>query len=113
MVQVLRKADVAVNAIKPESNIFFPNKVFHYFAAGLPVINSISGGELEALLKAHEIGLQYIANNAESLFQAIKKLYDDQRKGKTMGTEARRLAETVFDRRIEYNKFIELIDDVI
>ena len=113
LVQVLLKSDVAVNAIKPESNIFFPNKVFDYFAAGLPVINSISGGELEALLKDHEIGLQYIAKDAGSLFHSIKKLYDDQKKGKPMGVHARRLAEKVFDRRIEYKKFIELINEVI
>ena len=113
LVQVLRESDVAVNAIKPESNIFFPNKVFDYFAAGLPVINSIIGGELEALLKDNEIGLQYIAKDAGSLYHSIKKIYDDQRKGKTMGAKARRLAEKVFDRRIEYKKFIELINEVI
>lgn len=112
LVQILRKADVAVNAIKPESNIFFPNKVFDYFAAGLPVINSISGGELETFLKDHEIGLQYIAKDARSLFHAVKKIYDDQKKGKTMGAKARQLAERVFDRGVEYKQFIDLIDEV-
>lgn len=112
LVQVLLKSDVAINAIKPESKIFFPNKVFDYFAAGVPIINSISGGELEALVHKEEIGLQYTAKDVKSLFTAIKNLYYNKRKKRIMGVNARYLAENVFDRRLEYQNFIDLINQL-
>lgn len=112
MVQVLVHSDVAANVIKPASMISFPNKVFDYFAAGLPIINSIAGGELELLMKEKNIGLQYTAGDKESLFNAIKSLYYDKAKRRIMGANARRLTENVFDRNIEYQKIIELIKQV-
>lgn len=112
MIQVLLHADIAVNAVRPETNIFFPRKVFGYFAAGLPIINSMNGGELDKLIKEKDVGIPYIAKDAKSLFAAITELYYDESKLKHMGANSRRLAENVFDQRVAYHSFVELINQV-
>lgn len=112
MVEILLSADVAINAIK-QTYISFPNKVFDYCAAGLPIINSIAGGELEALINNEKIGLQYMTGVAESLVDSIIKLYSDNQLCRSLGKNARRLAEKVFDRSVEYQRFLDLIARVL
>jgi glycosyltransferase involved in cell wall biosynthesis len=48
-------SDVALCPIRPESLVFLPNRVFDCLAAGLPIINTLSG-ELADLLAAHDAG---------------------------------------------------------
>jgi glycosyltransferase involved in cell wall biosynthesis len=40
-----------------DANIAFPNKVFAYLAAGLPVLSNLKGGELEVYLDKHNLGI--------------------------------------------------------
>ncbi len=113
MVPFLIHADLAINAIKKESHIAFPNKIFDYCAAGLPIINSIAGGELEKLIKEQNIGLQYIPGDPGSLFEAIMKLHNDETTRKIMSSNSRRLAETLFDKNIGSKRFIKLIYQIV
>jgi len=48
-------ADWGLIHYRRDSYVFFPNRVFDYFAAGLPVINTI-GGELADVIAAHQAG---------------------------------------------------------
>jgi len=104
MISLLKQSDVGLNAIVYKSKISFPNKVFDYMAAGMPIINSISG-EFESLLNSENIGLQYIAENQDSLKRAILYLYNHPEERKIMGSKARKLVEEKFDRNKTYLKF--------
>ncbi|MCU0317590.1 MAG: glycosyltransferase family 4 protein, partial [Fimbriimonadaceae bacterium] len=58
--------DIGLNAYSKKSNVEMPDKVYDYTAAGLPVVNSLTG-EVSRVLKDHKAGLQYEAENAKSL----------------------------------------------
>ena len=49
-------SDVALLPVRPETQVYFPNRVFDYFAAGIPIVNTIQG-ELAGLIAEHGIGL--------------------------------------------------------
>jgi len=48
--------DAALCPVRPDALVFFPNRVFDYFAAALPVLNTVPG-ELAELLAAHDAGV--------------------------------------------------------
>jgi glycosyltransferase involved in cell wall biosynthesis len=49
------RSDFGLNHYHTDAFVYFPNRVFDYFAADLPVINTV-GGELADLLKARQAG---------------------------------------------------------
>lgn len=63
------KYDAALLLVNPKSLIYFPNKAFAYFAAGLPVISNIRGGELEEIIDKNNFGIT-IKDDAETSIQA-------------------------------------------
>jgi glycosyltransferase involved in cell wall biosynthesis len=111
LTQLLSLSAVGISAYAPGAPQTFPNKVFDYLAAGLPVINSIPR-ELQRLLKEEEAGLQYEAGNYRSLIHAIEKIINDEEKRKDMGKNARRLVEERFDRNREYLKLEKFLENL-
>ena len=111
MVGLLRQSDIGLHCIVTGSKIAFPNKVFDYMAARLPIVNSVQG-ELEELLKSENTGIQYEGGNAESLKNAILELYRNPEKRKEMGANARRLAEERFDKNKTYPQLAGFLEDV-
>jgi glycosyltransferase involved in cell wall biosynthesis len=71
--------------------ISLPNKPFEYFAAGLPVINSLPG-ELPALLTEHDVGRSCAADDAAGWTAALRELLADDGLRAAMAERARRLA---------------------
>lgn len=112
MISLLKKSDIGLNTIVAKSETTFPNKVFEFMAAGLPVINSVRG-EFEDLLKSEKIGRQYLAENVDSLAEAILYLYNRLEEIKTMGKNARKLVEREFDRNKIYPKFENFLKEVV
>ena len=112
MISLLKKADVGLNTIVAKSKTTFPNKLFDYMAAKLPIINSV-GGEFKNLLESENIGRQYIAGNPDSLKEAILYLYNQPKKCKIMGENARKLVEREFDRNKIYPRFEKFLKEVI
>jgi len=104
VVHLLNQSDVGLSTYAVGLQNAFPNKVFDYLAAGLPIANSAEG-ELGNLVIAERIGLQYEAGNAESLAKAIVALYNNPHERLVMGQMARRLAEERFDMNKEYPRF--------
>jgi len=111
MVGLLRQSDIGLNCYVSRSKVSFPNKVFDYMAARLPIVNSIQG-ELEKLLKSENTGIQYEGGNAESLKNAILELYHNPKKRKEMGENARRLVEERFDKNKTYPQWVSFLEDV-
>ncbi|NQS88299.1 glycosyltransferase family 4 protein, partial [Patescibacteria group bacterium] len=112
LVELLKNSDVGLNAFVKSGKNSFPNKVFDYMAAGLPIINSIQG-ELEQLLKLKNIGIQYEAGNAESLKDAILELYNNPKMRKEMGKNARKLVEEKFDKNKTYPKVEKFLQGLV
>ena len=50
-VNLLKESDICLSAYVPEAGDMFPNKLFDYLAAGLPIVNSAKG-EIERLISA-------------------------------------------------------------
>jgi len=112
LVHLLGLSAVGLNAYAPDAPQTFPNKVFDYFAASLPVINSIPG-ELQRLLEENQAGFQYEAGNARSLVHAIEAMLKDKEKRKEMGRNARKLVEERFDRNKEYLKIEKFFENLV
>ncbi|MDQ3072245.1 MAG: glycosyltransferase [Bacteroidota bacterium] len=80
----LSKADLGLVLAAPRSFMAFPNRAFSYLAAGVPVLSNIKGGELESLIKNHNLGMTI--NEAEpasilnGIDQCIGKFEFDDRK---------------------------------
>ena len=98
---LLRQSDVGLTPYIADTKQSLPNKPFDYMAFGLPIINSLKG-ELEELIKSQNIGIQYEAGNDDSLKNAILELYNNPRRRKQMGDNARRLVEERFDKNKRY-----------
>jgi len=111
LAELLVQVDVGLVAVAPGAVSAFPNKVFDYLAAGLPMIHSVKG-ELEAFIQRHGVGVSYEAGQAESLRQSILKLYKAPELCAGMGARGHRLAREQFDRRVAYGALLELINEL-
>ncbi len=109
---ILVKCEIGLNTFAPDAPQSFPNKVFDYLAAGLPVINSING-ELREILAQRDAGLWYQSGNPESLVKAIEILLNDEEKRKKMAVNARRLVEERYDRNKTYPSIIPFFEKVL
>ena len=112
LVLLLRQSDVGMSTYAAGHDDAFPNKVFDYLAAGLPIVNSAEG-ELGCLVRTEHIGKQYQAGNAESLARAVAELCDKPSERLEMGRKARRLAEERFDVNKEYPKLEEFLMETV
>jgi glycosyltransferase involved in cell wall biosynthesis len=65
-------ADVALLPLKAESYVFFPNRVFDFFAAGLPVVSTVAG-ELADVLTEHGAGVTCSASDPAALADAVER----------------------------------------
>jgi len=109
---LLIQSDIGMNTFAAGTLPFFPNKIFDYLAAGLPVINS-THGELKEVLATTESGIGYNAGNPESLVKAIRILLNDEEKRKKMAGNARRLVEERYDRNKTYPSIIPFFEKVL
>jgi hypothetical protein len=85
-----------------------PIKAFDYFAAGLPIVNSL-GRDLGSAVNQYKVGMQYKSGDATSLFNAIKSFIDNR----DMKEQFRKNAENVawnYDVSRQYCKFVNIIE---
>ena len=109
----LSACDVAVNPIVGKSVASIINKVSDYAMAGVPVINTQNSSEYRKLIEDYNCGINCESGNAQSVADAIEKLYKDKDLKKQMGKNSSKLAEEKFDRNITYKNIISLIEEVI
>ena len=108
---LLSQCDIAFNASFPDAMIFLPNKIFYYLAAGAAVLNTIPG-QCSRLVKDGACGADYAAGDAAGCVGAIRRLLEMPPRLADMRRAARRLAERVYDRRILYQPYVELIESL-
>ena len=107
----VRQCDVGFNAIWPQTFVWFPNKVFYYWAAGLAVMNSIPG-ECAEWVEKTQTGVTYTAGDVEDASSRMLTLLDNPDALAAMRTRSRDAAEQRWDRQILYQPYIELIEQL-
>ena len=80
-------------------------------AAGLAVLNTMPG-ECSQIINQNQCGLDYKAGDINSCIQAIKEIVSNLDRLHTMQQNSRRLAEEVYDRKVLYQQYAELIEEV-
>jgi glycosyltransferase involved in cell wall biosynthesis len=111
LVQLYQVCDIGLCAYGPGSNVAMPDKAYDYMAAGLPIVNSLRG-ELERFLRDNHIGIQYKAGDPESLANALEELASDPHKRRAMAENSYKAA-MMFDKNVQYSKFIDVLQQVI
>lgn len=86
-----------------------PNKLFDSLSAGKPIIVNSAGWTKDIAEKYH-CGYYVNPNRPEELVQKVLYLKDNPELVKEMGQNARKLAETVYDKSILSKKFVEVIE---
>ena len=66
-------SDVAVLPVRADSFVFFPNRIFQYWAAGLPVVNTVAG-KVAAILAQTRTGLTCQPPTPASMADAAEAL---------------------------------------
>ena len=101
--------DAAVLPQRPEALVFFPNRVFDYLAAGLPVLNT-AAGEVADVLAEHDAGLTCDAADPSAWADALERLLARDR---PVDHRARRGAWVeAFDRAAISRRFVALLERV-
>jgi glycosyltransferase involved in cell wall biosynthesis len=101
------RSDIGLCIYAPGSTVVIPAKAFDYYAAALPIVNSLEG-EFADYLREQGIGVQYKAGDPVSLASSLVELASNPRRRELM---RRRLEEvaSVFDRDQQYAKVFDLL----
>jgi glycosyltransferase involved in cell wall biosynthesis len=111
---LLRAADLAVSifADVPGMSANSANKFFDALSSGTPVAINYSGWQA-GLLNGHDAGLVLPANDPGKAARLLADYLSDEAHLKAAGRNARRLAETEFDRDRQARLLAEIIEQVV
>lgn len=108
MCGLISSCDVCMNPISKDAAQSIINKHADYAASGLPVISTQESPEYRHLIDAKMCGINCKCGDRYDMAQAIIKLMTDTAMRKSMGRNARRMAEELFDRDKSYSSIINL-----
>lgn len=108
---LMSSADIGLQVLANIPAFYFgtsPNKFFDYISAGLPVINNYPGW-LAEMIKEHHCGYAVEPENAEAFADVLEQAADDREALVDMGLQSRRLAETLFDRQVLADNWVNWV----
>jgi glycosyltransferase involved in cell wall biosynthesis len=114
MPEVLAQADaglailMAIDAYKTT----YPNKVFDYMAAGLPVLCAIDG-VIRDVVEKGQAGRFVEPGNPEALAEAILRLVADREGARQMGAAGRRWVCAHYDRKILASNLTAIMESMV
>ncbi len=108
--EALEAADIGIAPYATHAIMSLPNKPFEYMATGLPMVNSLKG-ELWTLVQENRIGMCY--ENAEQLYQTLRRMEENRDETMKMAQNARILFENNFTGSKIYSGFVKHLDKVI
>ena len=106
-----KNCDIGLSSYVKSSTVSMPVKAFDYLAAGLPIVNSL-GRDLSEFVVKYNVGLQYKAEDADSMLHAITKLSVNRMVLNKMKKNALDLAKT-FDCSIQSDKIVFLAEKLL
>ncbi len=107
---LLKEADCGVAVLKPIPmfTTTYPNKVFDYMAAELPVVLAIDGA-IRQVIEDGRAGIYVEPGSGHDIGAAIQRLADDPQKASQMGQNGRGYVEKYFDRSTHASKMEEVL----
>lgn len=96
----------------PKFRAAFPNKIFSYLSAGLPIISAFEG-ELRDIIEKHKIGFYFPPNDKKTLANCILELYNNPQMYKEFSNNASKLFEEAFDAEKIYTQYVEHIRKIV
>ena len=98
--ELLAEADCGIAVLKPIPLFAttYPNKVFDYMAAGLPVVLGIDG-PIREVVEGAEAGFPFAPGDPDGLAKAVLDLADDPVRAGEMGARGRACVKERFDRK--------------
>lgn len=106
MAAVLTKSDVVVNSFIKGAPQSIVNKVGDYLASGKPMINTLENPVFCKLVDKYDIGINVEPENMSVLKKSIERL---KKRPSDQGDNARKLAETEFDRKVSYRRIVDIV----
>jgi glycosyltransferase involved in cell wall biosynthesis len=106
-----QQCDIGLSSYVDGSTVSMPLKAYDYFAAGLPLVNSLHR-DLGNFVAERNVGLQYEAEDPAAMAAAIMQLANDENLRKKMRINALSLADD-FDAKIQYEKVLRLAEKVV
>lgn len=113
MAAYLTRSDITINSFVKSAPQSIVNKIADYLAAGKPMINTLSSPEFRAKVKADRFGANVAAEDPKKLAALIRKMTAHKEVLEIMGRNARKTAETQFDRRESYKVIVRLIEELL
>lgn len=89
----------------------FPNKIFNYLSAGLPVLSSLKG-ELQDFIERYNIGFNYKPNDKDTLVNYILKLHNDKKLYEEMSTNVKKVFDEMFDAEKIYTEYAKYVCEI-
>lgn len=111
MCALLSESDICVNPIIRNSAGSIINKHADYAASGIPVVNSQESEEYRNLITKYNMGLNCNNSDPFDMAEKIEILLNNKDLRATMGANARKCAEELFDRNITYKKIFDIIEN--
>lgn len=111
LAELFKKCDFALSTYKGRSTVAMPIKAFDYLAFGLPLVNSLKR-DLGYFVETKSVGINYVAESVDSLFDAICNLVEDTDKRIRMKQNALSLSSE-FSEQKQYAKFVKVIENAV
>jgi glycosyltransferase involved in cell wall biosynthesis len=109
---ILGISSVGLAPYHTNASMSLPNKPFEYMSGGLPLLSSLPG-ELETLIYGEKVGLQYQAEDVDSLVEKIRWFAARPDARRDMGTRARKLFDEQFSAEVIYPRLVQHLEKVV
>lgn len=110
LLPLYRFCDIGLCAYSKSSNVEMPDKIYDYTAAGLPVVNSLTG-EVGKLIEEHSLGLNYTAGDSIDLAAKISALCADPALRAKFAKNAHDIAD-IFSAPQQFDQYVDLIEEL-
>jgi glycosyltransferase involved in cell wall biosynthesis len=108
---VYARCDIGLCAYSANSNVEMPDKIYDYTAAGLAVINSLTG-EVSEVVSINKIGFQYCAGDVLEFVAHLEQFYASPALLASMKHSSFELGAK-YDQNIQYEKIVKFVDSLL
>ena len=111
LIPLYKNCHIGLCAYTKKSNVDMPDKFYDYTAAGLAIINSLTE-EVAEKVEDTNIGLNYVASDADDLYNKIKTIIAKPESLEKMKDNSIVLSKE-FDSEVQNKKLADLIKSIL